>query len=240
MNSPVSPYGQDAKKKEVAVMFDRIAPRYDFLNHFLSLGIDHLWRRKAVSKLAAARPELVLDVATGTADLAIAALRLKPKKVIGVDISREMLASGRVKLKKRGLDDRIELLDGDSEALDFPDAQFDAALCAYGVRNFENLQKGLSEVRRVLKPGALFVVLEFSRPSVFPVKQLFGFYFRKILPALGRLLSSDSRAYAYLHESVTVFPEGEAFAEELRKAGFKSPTCQRLTFGITSLYTGQA
>ena len=137
----------------------------------------------------------------------------------------------------RQIEDRIELLDGDSEALQFPDNQFDAAMCAYGVRNFENLQAGLTEIRRVLKPGARFVVLEFSKPSVFPVKQLFGLYFRKILPSLGRLVSSDARAYAYLQESVAAFPEGNSFLEELQKAGFKSPTCQRLTFGITSIYT---
>ena len=237
MTNPVTPYGQETKKKEVAVMFDRIAPSYDFLNHFLSLGIDNWWRRKAIQLLKAGNPQYILDIATGTGDLAIASLRLNPKKVTGIDISREMLAKGRTKLKKRQIEDRIELLDGDSEALQFPDNQFDAAMCAYGVRNFENLQAGLTEIRRVLKPGARFVVLEFSKPSVFPVKQLFGLYFRKILPSLGRLVSSDARAYAYLQESVAAFPEGNSFLEELQKAGFKSPTCQRLTFGITSIYT---
>ncbi len=240
MINPVTPYGQESKKKEVAQMFDSIAPRYDFLNHFLSLGIDRVWRSKAVNLLRDSKPQLILDVATGTGDLAIAALRLNPQRITGVDISREMLAKGWVKLRERRLGDRIELLQGDSEALQFADGSFDAAMCAYGVRNFENLQAGLCEIRRVLRPGSRFVVLEFSRPGSFPVKQLFGLYFRKILPALGRWLSSDARAYSYLHESVAVFPEGEAFLEELRKAGFKSPTCQRLTFGISSIYTAQA
>ncbi len=240
MPNTVTPYGGESKKQEVAVMFDRIAPRYDFLNHFLSLGIDKLWRKKAVNLLRESQPKLILDVATGTGDLAIAALKLKPERVIGVDISREMLAMGREKLRKRKLDDRIELQDGDSEDLQFGDAHFDAAMCAYGVRNFEHLQKGLGEIRRVLKPGALFVVLEFSRPSGFAIKQLFGLYFRKILPGLGRFFSRDARAYSYLHESVSVFPEGEAFEAELRKAGFKSTTCRRLSFGISSIYTAKA
>lgn len=227
-------------------MFDHIAPRYDFLNHALSLGIDHYWRRVTIGKLQQALVERqpgttqLLDIATGTGDLAIAALRLKPGKITGVDISREMLDKGRGKLRKRGLQDRIELLQGDSEQLQFADNQFDGAMCAYGVRNFEQLQAGLQEIRRVLKPGAMFVVLEFSRPDRFPVKQLFGFYFRKILPVLGRLVSKDARAYHYLQESVAVFPEGEAFLQELKKAGFQSPTCQRLTFGITSIYTATA
>jgi demethylmenaquinone methyltransferase/2-methoxy-6-polyprenyl-1,4-benzoquinol methylase len=240
MSSSVRPYGQESKKTEVARMFDRIAGRYDFLNHFLSLGIDHLWRRQAVNCLREDNPQQILDVATGTADLALAALRLQPQKIVGVDISRQMLAVGRQKIKRRGLDSRIELLEGDSEALPFVEGSFDAALCAYGVRNFEDLQAGLCEIRRVLRPGSLFVVLEFSKPSVFPIKQLFGLYFRKILPSLGRWLSSDARAYSYLHESVAAFPEGEAFARELQQAGFKNPTWKPLTFGITSLYTARA
>jgi len=217
-------------------MFDNIAARYDFLNGFLSLGIDKWWRRKAVKKLAGRPVDQLLDVATGTGDLAIAALALDPGHVTGVDISREMLAMGREKLQRRQLNQRITLQDGDSENLPFEDAGFDGALCAYGVRNFGDLGAGLREIQRVLRPGGRLVVLEFSRPTVFPVKQLFGFYFRTILPTLGRWVSKDARAYDYLHESVAVFPEGEAFLAELRKAGFKHATCERLTFGISSIY----
>lgn len=216
-------------------MFDNIAHRYDFLNHFMSLGIDKLWRKQAVGKLKSGNPKFILDVATGTADLAIDTLRLQPDRVIGVDISKEMLSFGREKLKKRGLDDRIELVYGDSENLQFPDNHFDASTSAYGVRNFENLGAGLSEIHRVLKPGGKLVILEFSRPG-FPVKQLFDFYFSKICPLIGRLVSSDGRAYSYLHESVAEFPEGEEFLSRLREAGFKEATCKRLTFGISSIY----
>jgi demethylmenaquinone methyltransferase/2-methoxy-6-polyprenyl-1,4-benzoquinol methylase len=236
----VTPYGGGEKKREVAAMFDNIAGRYDFLNRFLSLGIDTLWRRRAVGELAGLRPKAILDVATGTGDLAIAALRLDPERVTGVDISREMLAHGREKLARRRLDDRIELLDGDSEALPFADGAFDAALCAYGVRNFGDLQAGLREIRRVLKPGGRLVVLEFSRPTGFPVRQLFGLYFRTILPALGRWVSKDDRAYRYLHDSVQVFPEGAAFEAELLRAGFATARTRRLTFGISSIYVADA
>jgi demethylmenaquinone methyltransferase/2-methoxy-6-polyprenyl-1,4-benzoquinol methylase len=236
----VTPYGGGPKKEEVAQMFDNIAGRYDFLNRFLSLGIDTLWRKKAVRQLADLQPKRILDVATGTGDLAIATLALDPEEVVGVDISREMLAKGREKLRRRRLDARIRLEDGDSEQLPFADGHFDAVLCAYGVRNFGDLGAGLAEIRRVLRPGGRAVVLEFSRPSAFPIKQLFGLYFRTILPTLGRLVSKDARAYDYLHESVAVFPEGQAFEAELKKAGFQRTACIRLSFGISSIYTADA
>lgn len=239
-SASVTPYGEGAKKAEVARMFDNIAGNYDFLNRFLSLGIDTLWRRKAVRQLAALQPKRILDVATGTGDLAIAALALEPEEVVGVDISREMLAKGREKLRRRRLDDRIRLEDGDSEHLPFADGHFDAVLCAYGVRNFGDLQAGLKEMHRVLRPAGRMVILEFSRPHAFPVKQLFGFYFRTILPSLGRLVSRDARAYDYLHESVAVFPEGQAFEAELKQAGFQRTTCIRLSFGISSIYIADA
>ena len=236
----VRPYGRFGKKEEVAEMFNNIAHRYDFLNHTLSMGIDRGWRKKAIRKMAAVNPERILDVATGTADLALEALSLQPEKVIGVDISEAMLAKGREKVADRNLSDVVELRYGDSEALEFEDNSFDAAMVAYGVRNFENLGKGLSEINRVLRPGGILVVLEFSRPRKFPIRPLYDTYFRVILPRIGRLVSKDTRAYSYLYESVSVFPDGEAFEQELTKAGFQSTTCERLSFGITSIYTGIA
>ncbi|MFT7588424.1 MAG: demethylmenaquinone methyltransferase/2-methoxy-6-polyprenyl-1,4-benzoquinol methylase [Limisphaerales bacterium] len=238
MSESITPYGRDSKKEEVAQMFDNIAHKYDFLNHFMSLGIDKLWRKQAIAMLRNDSPKFILDVATGTADLAIDTLKLQPDKVIGVDISKEMLSHGRVKLKKRGLDQQIELRYGDSEALEFPDNHFDASTSAYGVRNFENLNAGLKEIYRVLKPGGKLVILEFSKPG-FPVKQLFDFYFSKICPLIGRLVSSDGRAYSYLHESVAEFPDGEDFLSELRLAGFKEVSAKRLTFGISSIYVAK-
>lgn len=224
-------------------MFDAIAPRYDFLNHVLSLGIDRRWRRRAVRKLADLRPDTVLDVATGTGDFALELLRqpagLQPERIVGVDISREMLARGRAKVEARGESRRVELRYGDSEALDFPDASFDAATAAYGVRNFGDLDAGLREVRRVLRPGGRFVVLEFSRIEGL-LAPLFEWYFRKILPRIGRWVSKDPRAYDYLCESVAAFPSGEDFLRRMREAGFQDVQCERLSFGISSIYTGTA
>ena len=182
----VKPYNEksDSKKVQVKSMFDHIAHRYDFLNHFLSFGIDRWWRKKAVNMLKEKKDAFILDVATGTADLAIKARRtLRPLRIIGIDISEKMLGIGRQKIKRRMID-RIELLYGDSESLGFDDNTFDAAMIAFGVRNFENLEKGLSEIYRVLKPDGKFVILEFSRPLKFPVRQLYGFYFKQILPFL--------------------------------------------------------
>jgi demethylmenaquinone methyltransferase/2-methoxy-6-polyprenyl-1,4-benzoquinol methylase len=222
MQETVKPYpGQEGGKKEqVASMFDSISPRYDLLNRVLSLGIDTIWRKKAINLLKADKPQLILDVATGTADLAIEALRINPKQVIGVDISAGMLAMGDEKLKRRKLQDRIKLVLGDSEGLPFEDNKFDAATVAFGVRNFEHLLEGLKDIQRVLKPGAKLVVLEFSRPNTFPIKQLYNFYFRFVLPVVGRLVSKDSAAYTYLPASVQVFPEGNAFLGYMEQAGF--------------------
>ena len=204
----VKPYETTgSKKKQVSNMFDNIAPWYDFLNHFLSLGIDYSWRKKAIKVLAKAQPKIILDVATGTADFAIEANKqLQPEKVVGIDISNEMLEVGRKKIAKKNLGKRIELQLGDSENLPFPNNTFDAVTVAFGVRNFENLEKGMKEMNRVLKPGGTVVVLEFSRPTLFPFKQFYNFYFKNILPLIGRLTSKDPKAYNYLYESVQVFP----------------------------------
>lgn len=220
-------------------MFNSISGRYDFLNHFLSLGIDRLWRRKAIQFLRPFKPQAILDVATGTGDFAIEALKLNPAKVIGVDISEGMLEVGRKKIKSMRLEDKITLLSGDSENLPFPDNSFDAVIVAFGVRNFENLDKGLSEIFRVIKPSGNLVVLEFSKPGSFPMKQLYTFYFNFILPVIGRMVSRDKTAYTYLPESVKVFPDGQLFLDHLTKAGFNSSTCEPLTFGISSLYTSR-
>ncbi len=228
---------RDSKKSQVAQMFNSIAHRYDFLNHFLSAGIDHYWRRRAVDELLASKPRRILDVATGTADLAIAALRADPEHITGVDISEGMLSVGRQKLTERHLTDRITLLQGDSEALDFPDNSFDAIMAAYGVRNFENLDRGLAEMYRVLRPGGKLVVLEFSKPRAFPMKQLYNGYFKFVLPTVGKLISQDRAAYSYLPESVQAFPDGEGFLQHLRQVGFETPKWKSLTFGISSIYT---
>lgn len=236
----VVPYKEDpgAKKQQVARMFNSISGRYDFLNHFLSLGIDIAWRRKAIRVLSGSAPKQILDVATGTGDFAIEALALNPDRVIGVDISDGMLDVGRKKLKRRGLDSRIELHQGDSEKLPFEDNFFDAVIVAFGVRNFENLELGLAEMLRVVKPGGQVVILEFSKPSKFPMKQLYNVYFTAILPTIGRLISRDQAAYRYLPESVKAFPDGNDFLAVLSGLGYKNPQCDPLTFGISSLYWG--
>lgn len=237
----VTPYrdsGQQ-KKQQVEQMFDNIAPRYDFLNHFLSLGIDKLWRRKAIRILSEFKTSLLLDVATGTGDFAIAATKLKPSKIVGLDISEQMLNVGRVKVKKLGLDTVIQFKKGDSEAMPFSDGQFDAITVAFGVRNFENLEKGLKEFYRVLRSDGVAVILEFSKPKYFPFKQLYLFYFFTILPLVGRLVSKDSSAYSYLPESVMAFPDDQNFLSVLTKCGFSRATQKRLTFGIATIYIAQ-
>jgi len=236
----VVPYKEDAsgKKVQVARMFDSISGNYDFLNHFLSLGIDIRWRKKAVKLLEAEKPKVILDVATGTGDFAIQTLSLNPDKVIGIDISEGMLEVGRKKMMDRGYDAQIELLSGDSENLPFEQNKFDAVIVAFGVRNFENLEKGLAEMHRVLKPGGRMVVLEFSKPRMFPFKQLYNFYFTFILPKIGKLISKDPAAYTYLPESVQAFPDGDNFLGILNRLGFKDTLCKPLTLGISSLYTG--
>ncbi|WP_035727748.1 bifunctional demethylmenaquinone methyltransferase/2-methoxy-6-polyprenyl-1,4-benzoquinol methylase UbiE [Eisenibacter elegans] len=240
-SQPVVPYKEQdkSKKVQVAEMFNNISHRYDFLNRFLSLGIDRYWRKKAIATLKDASPKLILDVATGTADLAIEALRIKPEKVIGVDISEGMLAYGQIKLERRKLTDKIELRLGDSEKLLFQDNYFDAVIVAFGVRNFENLEQGLLDIQRVLKPGGQLVVLEFSQPTWFPFKQLYNFYFHYILPTIGRLVSKDSSAYTYLPESVRAFPDGKRFTAILDQLSYKESTCKALTFGICSIYTAK-
>lgn len=226
------------KKEQVAEMFDNISPKYDFLNHLLSLGIDKVWRRKAINFIKEDHPKHILDIATGTGDFAIQALKINPDKVTGVDISVGMLDMGRKKLKKMKLDDRIELLEGDSEGLQFADNTFDAVIVAFGVRNFENLENGLSDMLRVVKKGGKVVVLEFSKPKYFPFKQLYNFYFNSILPKIGRLVSKDSSAYTYLPDSVKSFPDGDNFLNVLKKVGYKETRCKTLTFGISSIYIG--
>lgn len=236
----VVPYKEDqaGKKQQVARMFDSISPKYDFLNHFLSLGIDIRWRKKAIRKLQDLNPKIILDVATGTGDFAIEALALNPDRVIGVDISEGMLEMGRKKMKTLGHETIIELRTGDSENLPFEDNKMDAVIVAFGVRNFENLEKGISEMYRVLRPGGRMVILEFSKPRSFPFKQLYNFYFNFILPKIGRLISRDPAAYTYLPESVQAFPDGEEFTRILKRIGFNQTACEPLTFGISSLYLG--
>ncbi|MGB3182139.1 MAG: bifunctional demethylmenaquinone methyltransferase/2-methoxy-6-polyprenyl-1,4-benzoquinol methylase UbiE [Cyclobacteriaceae bacterium] len=230
---------EGGKKEQVATMFNNISRKYDFLNHFLSAGIDIIWRKKAIRMLKPAQSKFILDIATGTGDFAIEALALNPDKVIGVDISEGMLEVGREKMKKKGLEDKIELQLGDSERLLFPDNNFDAVIVSFGVRNFENLEKGLADMYRVLKPGGTVVIVEFSRPRKFPFKQGYNFYFKNILPVIGRMVSKDTSAYTYLPESVQAFPDGEAFLEIMGKTGYKKTTWTPLTFGISSIYTGK-
>jgi len=241
MGETVIPYKEknSSKKEQVAEMFDNISHRYDFLNHFLSLGIDKLWRKKAVKILSAIQPKVILDVATGTGDFAIESLSLKPTEVVGIDISQGMLDKGIVKVKKNGQEDIIELKYGDSEDIPFEDSYFDAITVAFGVRNFENLEKGLTEMKRVLKTGGMVVVLEFSKPKAFPIKQIYNIYFHKVLPGIGKLVSKDASAYTYLPESVEAFPEGKEFEDILKKVGFQYKSTHPLFFGISSIYVVQ-
>ena len=240
MQSEIKPYKDHAegKKAQVAEMFNNISPKYDLLNHLLSLRIDVIWRKKAIRLLAKDQPKYILDVATGTADFAIQAITLGPEKIIGVDISEGMLEIGRAKIKKRKLDHLITLETGDSEQLHFVDCEFDAVIVAFGVRNFENLEIGLSNMRRVLKNEGRLIILEFSKPTAFPFKQIYYFYFKYVLPLIGRLVSKDTAAYTYLPESVSAFPQGNTFLRILEKTGFKNTQCIPLTFGICSIYSG--
>lgn len=234
----VKPYksSEEGKKKQIKSMFDNIAPKYDFLNHFLSMGIDKIWRRRAINLLKTIESPEILDIATGTGDLAIASMKLKPKRVVGLDLSPEMLKVAEEKVNKKNLGSIMTMVEGDSENLPFADGEFDAATVAFGVRNFENLQKGLVEINRVLKAGGKFMVLEFSNPTAFPFKQIYKFYSTKILPWWGGLLSKDKAAYTYLPESVAAFPEGKVFVAELEKAGFKSERVWKQTFGVATIY----
>lgn len=229
----------DTKKKQVAEMFNSISGKYDFLNHFLSLGIDIRWRKKAIKMLADLKPKQILDIATGTGDFAIESLKLNPEKVIGVDISEGMLDVGRKKMLKKGYSEIIDMRSGDSENLQFEDNKFDAVIVAFGVRNFENLEKGLREMNRVLRPGGRAVILEFSKPTIFPFKQLYNLYFRWVLPKIGKVVSNDDAAYTYLPESVNDFPHGDDFLQILKNTGFKTTRCKPLTLGISSIYLGE-
>jgi demethylmenaquinone methyltransferase/2-methoxy-6-polyprenyl-1,4-benzoquinol methylase len=228
------------KKEQVALMFDQIAPKYDFLNRFLSAGIDISWRKKALNLLKKKHPERILDVATGTADLAIMATKiLNPKKVVGIDISEGMLSFGRQKIAANQLSEIIELHAGDSEAIQFPDESFDAVTVSFGVRNFQNLEKGIGEIFRVLKKNGTLVVLEFSKPKLPLIKQLYSLYMNVVTPGMGSFFSKNRNAYQYLNDSVQKFPEGKAFQSVLDKAGFQKTNIKTLSFGICTIYTGE-
>lgn len=241
MKQQVVPYEEMSlpKKEQVTLMFDRIAFRYDLMNRLLSFGIDVGWRKRMVKILSPDHPKMILDVATGTADVAIQLASLDPDQITGIDISQEMLSRGREKLKEKKLDQLISLIHADSEKLPFEDNKFDAVTVAFGVRNFEHLEMGLSELFRVLKKDGKLVILEFSKPSSFPFKQLFRFYFTAICPALGKWITNDKMAYDYLHRSVAEFPDGKNFTTLLNKTGFAETQCFPLTFGISSIYTGR-
>ncbi|MBP8192860.1 MAG: bifunctional demethylmenaquinone methyltransferase/2-methoxy-6-polyprenyl-1,4-benzoquinol methylase UbiE [Chitinophagales bacterium] len=237
MGTPLTPYNtSESKKQQVATMFNNVAGTYDFLNHFFSVGIDKLWRRKLVKLIGKTNPKMILDVATGTADLAIAETKLNPTKIIGVDISEKMLDVGREKIKSYP---SIELQLGDSENLQFTENTFDAVSVSFGVRNFENVPAGLSEMRRVLKPSGKVFILEFSKPGNWLVQKLYYFYFCNVLPFVGNLVSKDARAYTYLPESVRMFPDGQKFVALMQEAGYKNIECKPLTFGISTIYIGE-
>lgn len=227
---------ENTKKDQVEEMFDNISPKYDLLNHVLSLNIDKIWRRRAINKLRKFNPQNVLDVATGTGDFAIQAAKINGVKVTGVDISEGMLSVGRKKISNKNLEERISLQKANSENLPFKDNSFDAVIVGFGVRNFENLKKGLSEIFRVIKPGGVFYVLEFSKPQKVPFKQIYQFYFTRILPNVGRIISKDSSAYTYLPESVNEFPFGDEFLNILGEIGFVNNRCYPQTFAIASIY----
>ena len=229
-----------AKAEQVAEMFDKIAGKYDFLNHFLSAGIDIGWRKKAIRELQSIQSPILLDVATGTGDVAILAHKmLKPKNIVGIDISTGMLKIGNDKLVKLGLNNVIKLVKGDSETILFNDNTFDAATVAFGVRNFEHLEQGLSEIQRVLKPNGKLVILEFSQPKLPLIKQFYQFYLNIVAPGIGRMISKDKDAYRYLNDSVQKFPEGNNFVSILKKLGYKNASCKKLSFGIASIYCGE-
>lgn len=240
MQKIVTPYNTtEHKKAQVETMFNNIAPTYDRLNHILSLGVDVYWRNIAIKRLKKFNPQTILDIACGTGDFSFAALKANPETIIGIDISEEMLEIGRKKILAKNLSGKMQFLKGDSENLQFQENSFDAVTVAFGVRNFENLQAGLKEMCRVLKPGSPVVILEFSKPRKFPVKQLFNLYFKTICPLIGRLISKDKAAYKYLSKSVSTFPDGDDFLNELEMAGFKNTKSIRLTFGVCSLYTAE-
>ena len=221
----------------IAAMFDRISPKYDALNHLLSLNIDKVWRRKTAKIVSKSQPKAILDLATGTADLAIALAKQNPQAhIIGMDISEKMLEIGKEKVKLQNLENQIELRVGDAASLPFEDARFDAVTVAFGVRNFEDLNKGLSEIHRVTKAGGLVCILEFSMPEKFPIKQLYNLYFKHLLPNIGKWVSKDETAYSYLPHSVEKFPKPRDFCIILATFGMKNCQAKRLSFGIATLY----
>ena len=229
-----------AKGEQVEQMFDAIASRYDTLNHWMSFDIDRRWRRKAISQLAPFSPKEILDVATGTGDFAIqTAKMLRPVRLVGADISEGMMNVGREKVAREQLDGIITFAKEDCMHLSYPDESFDAVTAAFGIRNFADLDQGLSEMCRVLRPGGHLSVVELTHPTRFPIKQLFKIYSHTILPAYGRLVSKDKRAYSYLTATIEAFPQGEAMMDILRKAGFKSASFKRLTFGICTMYLAE-
>lgn len=230
----------ESKKKQVETMFDKIAFRYDFLNRFLSAGIDVGWRRKAIKLLIPSKPKKILDVATGTADFAITSYKmLQPQKVVGIDISEGMLKIGRQKVEKAGLQDYIELLNGDSEAILYEDNSFDAITVAFGVRNFEHLQKGLSEIKRVLKPGGKLIVVECTKPTMPVVKQMYHAYMKYVTPKIGKIIAKDNDAYQYLNDSVSRFPEKENFIHILNQLNYRDAFYKTLTLGICTIYCAE-
>ena len=236
----VTPYGTgENKKEEVRQMFDSIAGSYDFLNHALSLNIDKIWRRRLIRHLRNYNPKKILDVATGTGDLALAALRLDPEMVTGVDIATGMIEIGRQKIKARGEEKRVELIEGDSEDLPFQTGDYDAVMAAFGVRNFEDPQKGLNEMSRVLKPGGVIAILEFTMPEHFPIRPMYLFYFKRILPLIGKIISKDFSAYRYLPESVEAFAQRESFLSMMEKSGFEHVGYKSQSFGIAAIYYGE-
>ena len=228
-----------SKKEQVASMFDSIAKKYDFLNRFLSLGIDQIWRKKAIANFKGAPIHHLLDVATGTADMALMSYQqIKPHRITGMDISEGMMQYGKIKIAQKGLNEIIQLKLGDSIAIPFADNTFDGAMVAFGVRNFADLEKGLAEMHRVITPGSKIVILEFSQPSQFWFKPIYNIHMKWITPNIGKLFSGNKAAYAYLNESVIAFPEGKAFLSILEKAGFKNIHQQKLSLGICSIYCG--
>lgn len=238
MNVIPQNYKGSSKRERVEDMFDRIAPKYDLLNKVLSVGIDKGWRKKMVAELKPLQPKILLDIATGTADVAIACMKLNPDQITGVDISALMLAEGQKKIEGLGYANQITLQQADSENLPFADNTFDAITVAFGVRNFQNLDKGLSEMLRVLKPNGKVVILEFSQPEKFPIKQVYNFYSKYVLPTIGQLVSKERAAYEYLPESVAAFPYGNEFVKIMNRNNFVNGKCVPLTFGIASIYVG--
>jgi demethylmenaquinone methyltransferase/2-methoxy-6-polyprenyl-1,4-benzoquinol methylase len=235
----VNPYNTVAgKKSEVQAMFDSIARNYDFLNHFLSFGIDVIWRKRLIRELKKTNPANVVDIATGTADLALMAVKKGIPRVTGVDLSEKMIEVGNEKILKYSLQDKISLITGDAEALPFSDNCFDAAMVAFGVRNFEDLGKGLQDISRVLKPGGSLFILEFSHPEKFPIKQLYHFYSFNVLPLIGRIVSRDKRAYQYLPESIKEFPYGNMMKRIIEENGFIQCRFIPLSFQIATIYIG--